>query len=43
MTDHKSELLIAAATAMLVEGVAVGLFFACAFVWIAIFATWGMQ
>lgn len=36
---HTSEVFIATATALAIEAVAVGLFFACAFVWMAIYAT----
>lgn len=39
MRDDSSEILIATATAALIEGVAVVLFLATAFVWLAIFAT----
>jgi hypothetical protein len=37
--DAKSEMLIAAGTAILIEAVAVTLFFACTFVWLAVYAT----
>jgi hypothetical protein len=37
--DRKSEILAAEATAILIDGVAAVLFFACAFVWLAILGT----
>jgi hypothetical protein len=40
MNDTRDELLIATATAALIEGVAVALFLATAYVWLAIYATW---
>ncbi len=40
MTNHP-EPLIVAATAILIEGVAVALFLATAYVWLAIYATSG--
>ena len=41
MRNTRHELLIATATATLIEGVAVALFLATAYIWLAIYATAG--